>query len=446
MDDRILKVQMLGGFAVDYGDSPVVMTEARNSKMVQLFQYLLVNRNKMVRQTELIDVLLEDEKCGNPTGTLKNIVYRLRKLLMAVGIPKGVIVYKKSAYGLFGDVIYDIDVERFEQIAREIQDGEMDDDVRLELCLTASDLYKGEFLKKASAEPWVMTKSVYYQERYVTSLLHAFTIVQKSKQYDRLLPALKKAVKMYPYEEDIYLMYISCLHELGRTKDAVAKYEEVASMLYDDLGIGPPDRLRALYKRITSGLNEEANSVIDIRSKLSEKHSARGPYYTNIESFSSIFQFVVRHMERSGKSVFLMLCTFSELDGTPPKIGSRMSKVSLAFQEAVRLTCRKGDVYTRYSPSQFLLMLMELKHESCDVVANRLRHCFYRMPRMSKVRLTCKYVSAADMDNILQGVDLRDYEIDWKIDPEQAEREEEERIMVDQEQAWVEAPEHHRKR
>jgi DNA-binding SARP family transcriptional activator len=246
MDDRILKVRMLGGFVVDYGDVPVVMPDARNSKMVQLFQYLLVNRNKMVRQTELIDVLLEDEKCDNPTSTLKNIVYRLRKLLMSVGINKDVIVYKKSAYGLFGDIIYDIDVERFEQIAREVQDGEMADEARFELCLTAAEIYKGEFLKKSSAEPWVMTKAVYYQEKYVNCLVYAYSVVQKTKKYERIIAALRKAVDMYPYEEDIYLMYISCLYEMGRVKESIAKYEAVVSMLYDDLGIGPPERLRAL--------------------------------------------------------------------------------------------------------------------------------------------------------------------------------------------------------
>jgi len=165
-----------------------------------------------------------------------------------------------------------------------------------------------------------------------------------------------------------------------------------------------------------------------------------------VESFSSIFQFVVRHMERSGKSVFLMLCTITELDGSMPKIGSRMSKVSSAFQEAVRLTCRRGDAYTRYSSSQFLLMLMELKQEDCNIIAERLRYCFYRMPKMSKVRLTCKCISAADMDNILDGADLRNYPLDWKIDPKQAAIEEAERKKLEQEQAWMDAVDNYNKK
>lgn len=416
MSESVLKVRMFGGFSVSYGDEAVVPIDARNSKMVQLLQYLLVHRNKMVRQMELIDILLGDEDCSNPTGTLKNIVYRLRKLLIAAGMPKDVIIYKKSAYGFCADIPCEMDTEQFAALMEKVEGGTLEDEEQIETALEAARIYKGDFLQKASGEPWVLTKAVFYQELYVNALMYAYDVAGRTDAYKRIYDALNEAAHMYPYEEDLYLMHISCLYKLGRVKEALAKYESVVTLLYNDLGIGPTERLQELYKDITNGVHVAAESVIDVRTKLSEQQGARGPYFTNVETFSGIFQFIVRHMQRTGESVFLMLVTPTEMDGTPPKQGSRMSKVAAAMQEAVRLTCRSGDVFTRYSATQFLLMLMELKQESCDIVAERLRHCFYRMPRMGRIQLKFRCVSAADMDSIMLGEDIRNYPLDWSLD------------------------------
>ena len=75
-----LTVTMFGGFEVTYGETAVIPRDARNSKVVQLFQYLLCRRGSMIPQGELIEVLLGEADCANPLAVLKNIVYRLRKM------------------------------------------------------------------------------------------------------------------------------------------------------------------------------------------------------------------------------------------------------------------------------------------------------------------------------------------------------------------------------
>ena len=83
-----LTVTMFGGFEVTYGETAVIPRDARNSKVVQLFQYLLCRRGSMIPQGELIEVLLGEADCANPLAVLKNIVYRLRKLLGERGDPR----------------------------------------------------------------------------------------------------------------------------------------------------------------------------------------------------------------------------------------------------------------------------------------------------------------------------------------------------------------------
>lgn len=397
---KALKVRMFGAFEVYYGDEPVVTQDSRNSKVVQLLQYLLCNRNQMILQDELVSVILDDDETDNPIGTLKNLVYRLRKLLEEAGVPRDSVQYKKNAYGFCGTMPCEIDAEQFMMLAKKSVDVQGEE--KMELCLRAIDLYRGGFLPRGSGETWVMGFSVQYQDTYCNFFREAYGIARENEQHEELVTRLRFAVKLYPYEEDLALMYIDCLYRTKRAKEATEAYDAVVATLQNDLGIGPSERLKALYKEITGGMQEVAASAADVRRRMEEEEYRKGAFYCNSEVFTSLYRFVVRHMERSGQSVFLMLCTLTEANGDPPESGDRMSMVAKRFQDAVELSLRRGDAYTRYSPSQFLLMLMEINQESCNIVAERLRQHFYKGTKMNQIRLACKAISAADMDKVIE--------------------------------------------
>ncbi len=403
MKEQTFYVEMFGNFTVKFGAIPVVTSESRNSKVMQLLQYLMCARNRLVPQDELIGILLGDDECENPVGTLKNLIYRLRKLLEGAGIKQECVKYQKGAYGFCNDVPCVIDKEEFDRLTKQIREGKEPEPKILQMCLKAVDLYKGGFLPKSFSEPWVMGYSVEYQELYCEVFRKAYEIVSKTGEQDILISKLQKAVALYPYEEDLALMYIYCLYETKRVKEAMEVYESTTATLLDDLGIGPSERMQELYHQMTGGMQEVATSVLDVRSKIGENEYEKGAYFCNVEVFSNIYRFIVRHMERSGQSVFLMLCTITELDGSPPESGDRTKKITENIHTAVKASLRRGDAYTRYSPSQFLLMLMEINQENCMVVADRLRRNFYQHPKMNQVRLTCKSISAADMDMMMNG-------------------------------------------
>lgn len=399
--EKTLKVSMFGGFEVYYEDVPVITRDSRNSKVLQLLQYLLCNRNCMILQDELVGVILDDDETDNPIGTLKNLIYRLRKLLEESGVPRDSVQYRKNAYGFCGEPCT-VDVEEFMELVEQSGKPGIDDQKRLALCLRAIGFYKGGFLPRGSGEPWVMGLSVQYQEAYCNLFRRAYKIVQKTEAYEDLVLRLRHAVKLYPYEEDIAIMYIDCLYRTKHVKEAVDAYETVTAVLLNDLGIGPSEQMQVLYKEITGGLQEVAASAADIRSRMEEEEYRKGAFYCNSEVFTNLYRFVVRHMERSGQSVFLMLCTLTDAAGNPPESGERMSAVVERFHEAIGHSLRRGDAYTRYSPSQFLLMLMEINQESCNIVAERLRQHFYRGSKMKDIRLSCKAISAADMDRMIE--------------------------------------------
>ena len=124
MDGKTLYIEMFGGFQVFLDAEPIITKESRNSKVLQLMQYLVCNHWRMVSHDELIGVIIGNEECENPVGTLKNLVYRLRKLLESSGVSGELIQYKKGAYGFCDTISCIIDEEEFTALVKRIRSGE----------------------------------------------------------------------------------------------------------------------------------------------------------------------------------------------------------------------------------------------------------------------------------------------------------------------------------
>ena len=397
------RVQMLGGFMVEYGGLVVIPKESRDSKVLQLFQYLLCNRRRFVPHQELLHALIEIEEQQNPLGTLKNLVYRLRKLLDQAGVKEVCILSRRGGYAISPSCSIWMDVEEFSgRLQKLFEHPKKYSEEMLEEALEIAELYQGDFLPKSAGEFWVTSLSVLYQQQYCDCVRIAYEAARELGKPASVLAEIERAARLYPYEPSLYEMHIRCLYQLGNIRRALEQYDAVSTRLMNDLAVAPSEQMRQLYREITGGLNDFVASPEEVREHLEEKERRKGAYFCNLQEFSSIFRFLVRYLERSGQSAFMVLCTLAERDGSPPENGLRASKMAEALHEAVGCSTRRGDVYTRYSTAQFLLLLMDLKQEDCDIVAERLRRYFYKQPKMKGTRLTVKNISIANLDDFLE--------------------------------------------
>ena len=81
-------------------------------------------------------------------------------------------------------------------------------------------------------------------------------------------------------------------------------------------------------------------------------------------------------MERSGISMYIMLCTLKHGNGTVKWEESKDRAASKKLASAISGSLRKGDFYTRYSYTQYLIMFSEIKLENCKIVSDRIRANF----------------------------------------------------------------------
>lgn len=388
---------MLGDFSVTYNGSILISENNRNNKVVHLFQYLLIHHGQPIRQDELISRLfLDAEDYENPVHTLKNIVYRLRKYLKECGLPDAEYVfYKKGAYGISDEIECQLDVEIFESMVQKAKVAQ-NQEQRLAYCLEAIDLYSGDFLPKSSDMFWVAPRELRYQGEFRYCVDTVNYILAQEQNIEAILEILEKPLYLYPYEEHFHALRISCLYKLGRIKEAVREYDLATTLLFDELGVSPSDEMLALYDQITQTLHSEADSLENILDDLNENIMERGAYYCNFQVFSNIYRIVVRHSQRSGSSAFVVLIEF---EGQEAVRDGKKQTDSGALFNAIKTSLRRGDSFARYSPTQFILLLMDINQENCKKVTSRISDNFYRQTKSR--RFTWKIASAIDIDRVM---------------------------------------------
>ena len=72
--------------------------------------------------------------------------------------------------------------------------------------------------------------------------------------------------------------------------------------------------------------------------------------------FRDIYQLERRAIERTGDSIFLCLLTLYEEEGSEAK-SYFLKRAMEHLDDAIAASLRRGDVYTRYSVSQYLILL-----------------------------------------------------------------------------------------
>lgn len=115
--------------------------------------------------------------------------------------------------------------------------------------------------------------------------------------------------------------------------------------------------------------NADTNiDLILLRSMFEEKNVQYGAYHIDYQDFKRIYQFVERCVDRSNQEVQIVLFT---LYGKPAEHVS-LTEVILNLNEIIAGALRKGDVATRYSNTQYVVILMDTSLANGRRVAERV--------------------------------------------------------------------------
>ena len=387
MDRSVLQVNMLGEFSLTYNGKCIDDSGSRSKKLWMLLEYLLVFRDREVAQNEIIELLWPDEEIANPANTLKVLIHRIRQSLDQLGLDgKSLIVNHRGTYSWqsYDSIEIVIDIELFEALYHQIE-NEQDPEKRLTHLLRAIDIYKGDFLPKTSYEVWAVPICTYYHGMYIKLVKDAIVILNERQLYDDIIRICHNAIVVDPYDESLHISLIEALADSGRHREALFHYESATKMFYSQFGITPSQEFMAIYKRVIKMTNDVETDLTIIKGGLQEVQDIRGAFYCEYEIFKEVYQLEARAQMRSGQTVFLCLLTITDTSGERLKqktLSSAMDKL----MNAIGVSLRHGDVYTRFSISQFLVMLPCVTLENGEMIMQRIiRKYHHDNPRSTAV-------------------------------------------------------------
>ncbi|MBQ3107556.1 MAG: winged helix-turn-helix domain-containing protein, partial [Firmicutes bacterium] len=360
----------------------------RSRKVWQLLAYMIHHRGKTVSQAELHELLWGDDSDNDdPQSALRAVFYRARGELNKLGEKLGhdLIIRKDGAYAWNTEIPAEVDTEQFRQLAKEALAAK--EAAALPLLRQALGLYKGDFLPKLSAEAWVIPVAVSYHDLYIECLQKALPLLEAEKAYEERAALCRTALKTEPYNEALYAALMRDLLQQGRPAEVVALYEEMSKRFFDDLGILPEEEVRKLYYEAINFVSDKRIPMEDLQQQLKEQEGPGGAMVCDFDFFRSIYHSTARLIERSGAAVHIALISAAdERDGALPK--RSQDRVMENLQELLRRSLRRGDVISRCSASQYVVMLPMANYENSCMVCDRLLKAFYRQYPHTPAKLT----------------------------------------------------------
>lgn len=128
----------------------------------------------------------------------------------------------------------------------------------------------------------------------------------------------------------------------------------------------------------------DLEKVIDI---IKNRKTYQGAFQIDYGEFGHIYEFVTHFSKRSNQEIQLLLFTLFSSDGSEIKL-ERMEIAMQCMEQAICKSLRGVDVGTRYSSSQFLVVLMGTDKESIHVVTDRIVQNYFKLYGDKDITLT----------------------------------------------------------
>lgn len=373
-----IQVRMLGEFSLTAGGNQISDTSNRSRKVWSLLAYLICNRDRVVSQKKLIDLLWgEDSTSTNPENALRITLHRLRSLLdeLYPGAGRELVLHKDGGYAWNAQAPMELDCDRFEQLgnAASLEEGQ-----RLCQYLQALECYRGEFLPRQSSDVWVIPISAHFQNRFLEITLETARLLLTKNRFEEAVLYCRKAAAMEPYHEPLHQMLMQALGAKGDPKGAAAVYDSLSKRLFDDFGIRPNEQTRAVYRTAAHSPEDRTLPMDEVLEHLQEPSSKSGALVCDYDYFKVLCYSESRAMERSGNVTHIALLSLSS--GTDKPLTKRsLNRIMEQLGESLRLNLRRGDTVSRCSVSQYIIMLPNANYENSCMVCRRCVAAFQRL-------------------------------------------------------------------
>ena len=179
------------------------------------------------------------------------------------------------------------------------------------------------------------------------------------------------------------MMKLDCLIALKRYQEAMEVYKQVVVQYFEEQGLPPSETMLQRFRLMSGQIRYTSDMLKDIENTLKEREETQGPYYSTYPSFIDSYRLVSRMAECFSFEYTLFCITLVDGKGALLE-GEMVQTTSEMLKNAIGESLRKGDLFTCYSPVQYLVLLNGAGQEHVLAVCERVERSLKQMGKWEK--------------------------------------------------------------
>lgn len=372
-----IKVCMLGEFTLQAGEKVLRESGNRSRRIFSLLSFLICHREYPVSQYKIIEQLWGDyTDLTNPENALRILLHRARSQLdqLFEGAGRECILRKDGSYCWNPEIPVEVDYERFELLC---QQNSQNPETRIIELLEALELYGGEFLARQSSDSWVIPIGTHFQNLFLQACQEAAQLLYQHQRYDEAEKVCRRCIAAEPYCEPACQLLMQVLTATNNSQGATEVYDNLSRRLFDDFGIRPSEETRQLYRTLVHSPGDRTMAMDEVLEHLQEPESPPGALQCDYDYFKMLCYAERRSIERSGSVTHVALLSVTGAEGKPISKRS-LNRIIDQLGQTLRTNLRRGDVISRCSASQYIILLPKANYENSCMVCRRCIAAFQR--------------------------------------------------------------------
>ena len=386
-----LVVTFFGNFSLTYNGKTITDKAKNNENQFNyLMQLMTYYPKEGVNKNTLLNALFSGRDLNNPNHAIHSVMYNAKKRLQSYGLPEvNYFVAKEGKYYWTDQVELISDVDEFNALLKRAE-SEEDDYVKIALLEEAVYLYQGDFLENQIGMGWITRENWKLRQVFVNTVNELSDLLREKGRYDSLEKLGLYVSRIQPFS-DWETLTMEAYISSGNVEKAYQLFDDTVELYLLEQGIKPSNRMFDLIARLGEQFEHSSASLNEIREHLTEHDEGSGGYNCSYPVFQGICQAVTRISERSGQTIYLMLCTIVDTKGNALTRGDKLEELSPRLEEAIKTTIRRSDVMNRYNKGQYLVLLMNTTMENCEIIQKRINQKFM----INRQRISVRYYVSA---------------------------------------------------
>jgi len=211
---------------------------------------------------------------------------------------------------------------------------------------------------------------------YIQAVTEVIPLLNARGRHAKSIEICRAALLLEPYNETLCRQLMEAYISTGDHDGAVSVYNSLRQQLFTDLGISPGKELYALYRQASKNLNIQTLPIEEVLDYLQETDAAEGAMQCDYDHFKILCHAQARSMMRSGQATHIAVLSVYNPD---QELSKRAAERAMEYLgEQIRMNLRRGDIFSRCSTTQYVIMLPQANYENSSMVCRRIIGAFSR--------------------------------------------------------------------